>query len=133
MNNCGRQYNESIPQTKSITTVISERIFTATLEMTCMSGSVSVMVWFILFTWYHTIVSPDNPFTLIHWYIIGHVNEYPTMHYFGNPRHTQSINSIYDFDRVFLEIPVKGCLMGMLSICPIRSINTSSILTAVLL
>ena len=22
---------------------------------------------------------------------IGHVNEYPTMHYFGNPRHTESI------------------------------------------
>ena len=22
---------------------------------------------------------------------IGHVNEYPTMHYFGNPRHTQSM------------------------------------------
>ena len=22
---------------------------------------------------------------------IGHVNEYPTLHYFGNPRHTQSI------------------------------------------
>ena len=23
--------------------------------------------------------------------IIGLVNEYPTMHYFGNPRHTQSM------------------------------------------
>ena len=22
---------------------------------------------------------------------IGHVNEYPTMHYFGNPGHTQSM------------------------------------------
>ena len=22
---------------------------------------------------------------------IGHVNEYPTMHYFGNPRHAQSM------------------------------------------
>ena len=22
---------------------------------------------------------------------IGHVSEYPTMHYFGNPRHTQSM------------------------------------------
>ena len=22
---------------------------------------------------------------------IGHVDEYPTMHYFGNPRHTQSV------------------------------------------
>ena len=101
--------------------------------MTCMSGSVSVVVWFILFTSYHTNVSPDNPFTLIHWHIIGNVNEYPTMHYFGNPRHTQSIVSIYDFDRVILEIPVKCCLMGMLSICPICNINTSLILTAVLL
>ena len=25
------------------------------------------------------------------WMFIGHVNEYPTMHYFGIPRHTQSI------------------------------------------
>ena len=23
--------------------------------------------------------------------LIGHVNEYPTMHYFGNPRHTKSM------------------------------------------
>ena len=23
--------------------------------------------------------------------LVGHVNEYPTMHYFGNPRHTQSM------------------------------------------
>ena len=23
--------------------------------------------------------------------IIGHINEYPTMHYFGNPRHTDSM------------------------------------------
>ena len=23
--------------------------------------------------------------------IIGHVNEYPVMHYFGNPKHTQSM------------------------------------------
>ena len=25
------------------------------------------------------------------WVAIGHVNEYPSMHYFGIPRHTQSI------------------------------------------
>ena len=40
---------------------------------------------------------------------IRHVNEYPTMHYFRNPRQTKSINSIYNFDWVFLEIPVKNC------------------------
>ena len=49
---------------------------------------------------------------------IGHVNEYSTTHYFWNPRHTQSMIA-YDFDRVFLEIPVKNCIMGMLLTCPI--------------
>ena len=42
---------------------------------------------------------------------IGHVNEYPTMHYFGNPKHSAN-DSIYDFDWVFPEIPVKNCIMG---------------------
>ena len=28
---------------------------------------------------------------------LGHVNEYPTMHYLGNPRNTQSMMA-YDFD-----------------------------------
>ena len=28
---------------------------------------------------------------------IGHVNEYPTMHYFGNPRQTQSMRA-YSYD-----------------------------------
>ena len=33
---------------------------------------------------------------------------------------THSVNdSIYDFDRVFLEIPVKNCIVGMLLTCPI--------------
>ena len=36
------------------------------------------------------------------------------MLYFGNPRHTESNNSIYDVDGVFLEIPVKNCIVGML-------------------
>ena len=49
---------------------------------------------------------------------IGLVNEYPTMHYFGNPRHTQSMIT-YDFDRIFLEIPVKYCIVGMLLTCHI--------------
>ena len=29
--------------------------------------------------------------------VIRHVNEYPTMHHFGNPGHTQSMIA-YDFD-----------------------------------
>ena len=37
------------------------------------------------------------------------------MHYFRNPAHIY----IYDFDRVFLEIPVKNCIVGMLVTCPI--------------
>ena len=28
---------------------------------------------------------------------IGHVKEYPTMHYFGNPKHSQSMIVLYDF------------------------------------
>ena len=49
---------------------------------------------------------------------IGHVNEYPTIHYFGNPKHSVN-DSIYDFDWVFLEIPVKNCIVGMLLTCHI--------------
>ena len=45
---------------------------------------------------------------------IGHVNMYPTMHCFGNPRLTQSMIAYYDFDGVFLEIPVTNCIVGML-------------------
>ena len=42
--------------------------------------------------------------------LVGHVNEYPTMHYFGTPELTQSmIRTI-----VFLEIPVKNYIAGML-------------------
>ena len=52
--------------------------------------------------------------------LIGHVNEYPTMHYFENQRHTHSNNSIYDFDWVFLEIPVKNFIMRILLTCPIK-------------
>ena len=46
---------------------------------------------------------------------IGHVNEYPTMHYFGNPRPTQSMIAYI----VFLEIPEKSCIVGMLLTCPV--------------
>ena len=49
---------------------------------------------------------------------IGHVNEYPTMHHFGNPIHIQSMIA-YDFDCVFLEIPVKNCIVEMLLTCPV--------------
>ena len=41
---------------------------------------------------------------------IGHFNEYPTTsHYFGIPRHSVN-DSIYDFDWVFPDIPVKIAL-----------------------
>ena len=53
------------------------------------------------------------------------------MHYFGNPRHTQSmrhtqthrVNAFKDFDGVFLEIRVKNCIVGMLLTCPIRRVR----------
>ena len=44
---------------------------------------------------------------------IVHVDEYPTMHYFGNSRRIQSMKA-YDFDLVLLEIPVKNRIK-----CPI--------------
>ena len=51
--------------------------------------------------------------------MMGHVNEYPTMHYFRK----NSVNgSIYDFDWVFLESPVKNCIDEMLFRCPIESL-----------
>ena len=53
----------------------------------------------------------------------GHVNEYPTMHYFGIPWHTQSMIA-YDFDWVFLEIPVRNCIAEMLLTCSIIKIST---------
>ena len=37
------------------------------------------------------------------------------MYYFGNLKHTHLVNdSTYDFNLVFLEIPVKNCIVGML-------------------
>ena len=38
------------------------------------------------------------------------VNEYPTMHHFGNPGHTQAMINLYYFYRVSLGIPVKIAL-----------------------
>ena len=40
---------------------------------------------------------------------IGHVNEYPTMHYFGNPKHTQLMIAYMILTEYFLEILVKHC------------------------
>ena len=57
--------------------------------------------------------------------IIGH--EYPTMHFFGNPRHSVIYSIIYDFVWVFLEIPVKNCIMGMFLTCPIAVLNWGKI------
>ena len=51
-------------------------------------------------------------FWLTNMFPIGHVNEYPIMQFFGNPRHSAN-DSIYNFDWVFLEIPVKNCIVGM--------------------
>ena len=42
------------------------------------------------------------------------------MHYFGNPRHSQTVIA-YDFYWVFLEIPVKKCIVGMLFRFPAKS------------
>ena len=40
---------------------------------------------------------------------------------------THSVNdSLYDFDWVFLEIPVKNCIVGMLLTCPIANKTPST-------
>ena len=47
------------------------------------------------------------------YFIIGHVIEYPTMYYFRNPRHTQSIITYKILtEYLFLENPVKNCIVG---------------------
>ena len=58
---------------------------------------------------------------------IGDVNAFPTMHYFENPRHTQTIIAYMTLTEYFWrfqwggfkEIPV-----GMLLTCPIEILNT---------
>ena len=52
--------------------------------------------------------------------LIGHVNEYPTMHYFGIPGNTQSMIPYKILTWVFPEIPVKICIVGMLLTSPIE-------------
>ena len=50
----------------------------------------------------------------------GHVTEYPTMYYSRIPRRTQSmIEYMIWTDYLFLEIPVKNCILGMLLTLPI--------------
>ena len=48
------------------------------------------------------------------------------MHCFGYPRLTQSMIAYYDFDWVFLENPVKNCIVGMLLTYPIVYISLNS-------
>ena len=50
------------------------------------------------------------------------VNGYPTMRYIRNLAYTQSMiaYTILYFDWIFLEIPVKNCIAGMLLTCPIQ-------------
>ena len=51
---------------------------------------------------------------------MGHVNEYPTMLYFGNLRNTQSMIAYMILTECFRqEFPVKNCIVGMLLTCPI--------------
>mgnify|MGYP001797508605 FL=1 len=49
----------------------------------------------------------------------GHVNEYPTIHYFGNPRHAQSMIGYMIWTEYFVEIPMEKYVVGMLLTCPI--------------
>ena len=49
---------------------------------------------------------------------IEHINEYLTMQYFGIPRHTQSMTAYKVLTEYFLKIPLKNCIVGMLSTCP---------------
>ena len=48
-------------------------------------------------------------------FLKGHVIEYPTMHYFGIPRHTQSL-ILTEYFWKFLN-----CIVGVSLTCPIRS------------
>ena len=50
---------------------------------------------------------------------IRHVNEHPIYHYFGNPRHAQSIIAYKNSTEYFWKIPVKNCIVGMLLSCPV--------------
>ena len=47
--------------------------------------------------------------------LLGHVNEYPTMHYFGNPGHNQSNDTYMILTEYFWRLQ---CFLGMLLTCP---------------
>ena len=71
--------------------------------------------------YYNSYDKPKSP--------IGHVNEYPTMHYFGNPGHSVN-DSIHNFDRVFPEIPARYCILGYSLTCPIKAKQQREIISA---
>ena len=52
--------------------------------------------------------------------MLGHVNEYPTIHYFTIPRHTQSIIAYKILTEYFWKCKLKNCIVGMLLTCPIH-------------
>ena len=53
---------------------------------------------------------------------IGHVKNYPTIHYFGNPGHTQSMIASMTLltEYFFGNSSIKGCIVGMLLTRPIQ-------------
>ena len=51
------------------------------------------------------------------------------MYYFGNLKHTHLVNdSTYDFNLVFLEIPVKNCIVGMLWSCTFKLLKLTPVI-----
>ena len=90
---------------------------------------VALVIWHNYHSWYtypqglvlHTL-SWSAPTSTSMDKSIGHIYDYPTMHYFGNPRHSV-YDGIYDFDWVFLEVPVKNCIVRMLLRCSIHRKN----------
>ena len=52
--------------------------------------------------------------------ISGPVNEYPTMHYFGIPRHTASMI----LTEYFWKLQLKNCMVGILWACPRKERTT---------
>ena len=54
------------------------------------------------------------------------------MHYIGIPGYTQSMVA-YDFDWVFLDIPVKNCIVGVLLVRPLHSIELITIVLSVVI
>ena len=60
--------------------------------LTTLSRSTVVLLFLDFWsTKYISIICDQSENHVINPVAIGHVNEYPAMHYFGNPRHTQSM------------------------------------------